>query len=171
MSGFDVVRGMAKNSLPSAIQFGKDMAAPFMAPVETAKSLGNLALGTGQLLIPGEQGSEKYPRAVGQFLGERYGGMEEIKRTLATDPFGAAADLSTVLTGGAGLAARGPGVAAKLAAGMSKFGETNKRAPRDNWDVDPTGTDIEAAGLGRIRPGRDDMEPPTLTDVVSARSA
>src|SRR4029077_19900078 len=52
--------------------------------------------------------------AVGRFFVERYGSAEAIKRTLATDPIGSAADVSMLLTGGGGIAARAPGVAGRL---------------------------------------------------------
>ena len=109
------VPGMAmSNFVPSAKQFGSDIVQPFMHPVETAKSLGNLGLGIIQKLIPGEQEAEKYADAVGQFFADRYGGEEELKRTLATDPVGFLADASAVLSGGGTLAARAPGMAGKI---------------------------------------------------------
>jgi hypothetical protein len=109
------VPGMAmKNIGPSAKQFGSDIVQPFLHPVETAKSLGNLGLGIIQKVIPGEQEAEKYADAVGQFFADRYGGEEELKRTLATDPVGFLADVSTVLTGGGALAAKLPGMAGKV---------------------------------------------------------
>jgi hypothetical protein len=108
------VPGEALRNLPkSAGQFASDMVAPIMDPVGTAKGLGNLALGTAQKLIPGEQSSEIYADQVGQFFTDRYGGWENVKRTMAKDPVGFLGDLSTVL-GGAGLASRAPGVAGKV---------------------------------------------------------
>lgn len=52
--------------------------------------------------------------AAGQFFKERYGSVDGLKQTLATDPVGAAADLSTVLSGGAALTVRAPAVAGGL---------------------------------------------------------
>jgi len=49
--------------------------------------------------------------AIGQFMGDRYGSAEGVKNTLATDPVGAAADLSMLLTGGASLASKAPQLA------------------------------------------------------------
>ena len=57
---------------------------------------------------------DKTATAAGQFFADRYGGSEAIKKTLATDPVGAAADLATVLTGGGAVAARAPGMAANI---------------------------------------------------------
>jgi hypothetical protein len=45
---------------------------------------------------------------VGRFYADRYGSGEGLKRTLAEDPVGVAADLSTVLTGGSMAAGRVP---------------------------------------------------------------
>jgi len=86
-------------------------------------------------------GKEKYADAMGQFFAERYGGEDEIKTTLATDPVGVLADFSTFLTGGAMLAAKAPMVAAKTAqvAGkvpaLSTGARTAERAARF---VEPT---------------------------------
>src|SRR5215475_7620483 len=89
------VPGQAFSNIPkSAVEFGKAIAQPFMHPIETA---GNLAaLGSGVI----------------QHLG--HGSAENIKRSIAEDPVGVAADLSSVLTGGGGLAARAPGIAGRV---------------------------------------------------------
>jgi predicted secreted protein len=110
----DIASGAVKNLVPSAVQFGKDVAQPILHPIETAKSLGNVIAGGAQKLIPGEQSQEPYADAVGQFFADRYGGMENFKKTMATDPVGFAADLSILLSGGGMAAARLPGVAGKV---------------------------------------------------------
>lgn len=56
----------------------------------------------------------KYVDAVGKFFTDRYGGMENLKKTMATDPVGFLADASAVLSGGGGLAARAPGIVGKI---------------------------------------------------------
>jgi hypothetical protein len=113
----------AQNFVPSAAQLGKDVFNMVRHPVETATSIGNLAVGGVQKLIPGEQEKEKYANAMGQFLSERYGGEDEFKRTLATDPVGFLADLSAFVTGGAG-AVRG------AAAGVAKAAATGGAVAR-----------------------------------------
>ena len=55
--------------------------------------------------------------AVGNLYKQRYGSVEGLKSTLATDPVGAAADLSAVLTGGAAVAGKIP-QAAQLASAL-----------------------------------------------------
>ena len=140
------VPGRAMEAFPgSAAQFGRDIMTPIMEPVETVKSLGNLALGMAQKLVPGEQAEEKYANAVGQFLADRYGGLEEVKRTMATDPVGFAADVSAVFTGGGALAARAPGMAGRVGQVAGAVGRA----------VDPlaaTARGIGAVGRGVVAP-------------------
>jgi len=57
--------------------------------------------------------------AAGGMVKERYGSVEAIKNTLATDPVGAAGDLSLLFSGGAGVAARTP-MLAKAAPALRK---------------------------------------------------
>ena len=93
----------------------RDVTAPIHSPVQTAKGLGGIALGAAQKLIPGRQGAEQNIEAIGTFLKDRYGGLENVKRTLAEDPAGLLADLSGFVTGGATLAAKGAGMAGRVA--------------------------------------------------------
>ena len=104
-----------KNFVPSAKQFGADILSLVTDPVGTAEGIYNVGVGAAQKLIPGEQGKERYADAVGEFFADRYGGLEELKNTMATDPVGFLADATTVLTGGAGLAARAPGAVGRIA--------------------------------------------------------
>lgn len=119
----DVLSQAGSNIVPSAKQFGKDIATPFMEPVKTGKALGNLALGLVQKLIPGEQPEEATVDAVGKFLAERYGGLENIKRTIAKDPVGILADVSMIVTGGGMAAARAPGFIGQAGRVGSKIGQ------------------------------------------------
>ena len=115
LSAGDVARGAVKNFVPSAKQFGADILSLVTDPVGTAEGIYNVGVGAAQKLIPGEQGKERYADAVGEFFADRYGGLEELKNTMATDPVGFLADATTVLTGGAGLAARAPGAVGRIA--------------------------------------------------------
>lgn len=116
------VPGRALERLPeSVVEFGKALAQPVLHPIETAKSIGTLAQGLFQKLTPGVQPSEQAVDALGQFFSERYGGLENIKRTMANDPVGFAADLSAFMTGGAAIAAK-VGVPAKVTGAVSKAG-------------------------------------------------
>ena len=111
----DMISMAVDNLGPSAVQAGKDLVTPFIEPVETAKALGNLAVGAVQKVIPGEQSSEKYADAVGQFFAKRYGGVEELKNTIAKDPTGFLLDFSTILSGGGTAAVRLPGKVGQIA--------------------------------------------------------
>lgn len=98
----------------SAGQFASDIAQPFIHPVETAGNVANL--GRGLLAKAGFADPQyaKYADAVGQHFVDRYGGAENIRRALINDPVGVAGDVSMLLTGGGGAAARLPGVAGRL---------------------------------------------------------
>jgi hypothetical protein len=88
-------------------------------PLQTARGMGQMIVGGTEKLM-GEpyfesdrakavrmQGREALS-AAGDYLKNRAGSEEAIKNTLATDPVGAAADLSLLFTGGGSLAARTP---------------------------------------------------------------
>ena len=110
MSWSDVPGQALSNAPHSAMEFGKAIVQPFMHPIETAKSIKNI--GHGALQKAGVMSGDediKYADALGGFVKDRYGGMEQIKKTLATDPVGAAADLSMAFTGGSSALARAPG--------------------------------------------------------------
>lgn len=66
-------------------------------PVRTAKSIGNVALGAAEKLIPGEQSHEPYANAVGQHYKDRYGNVDKIAETVATDPVGFVTDAAAPL--------------------------------------------------------------------------
>ena len=95
----------------SAKKFAKDVITPFLSPIQTAKDLGSLGSSVVNLIIPGEQGNEQIAKEVGNFFAQRYGGLENIKKTFATDPIGMLSDVSIILTGGAALAPKGGQVA------------------------------------------------------------
>lgn len=111
------------NAPKSAVEFGKGIYQAVRHPIDTAGNIVSLAAGGLQNALPESVTSavnkldwnpESSKRAVeiadvtGKFFKDRYGSEEGLKNTLATDPVGAAADLSTVLTGGAALASKIP---------------------------------------------------------------
>jgi len=145
----DVATGAVKNLPRSTAQLGKDLVHPLMHPVDTAKSLYSVASGGVQKLIPGEQENEAQWDAVTSFFKDRYGGAENLKRTLMEDPAGFVADLSTVMSGGGTLAARLPG---RLGRAVGRGGEAIARA---GSAIDPiAGTVRGAKALGRTAPGQ-----------------
>jgi hypothetical protein len=133
----DVAGRAGQNLLPSAKRFGEDLWNVVSDPAGTGKTLLKTVAGTGQKLIPGAQQYEPYADAVGQFFSERYGGLENVKRTMAEDPVGFLADLSTVLTGGQLAAARAPGV----------VGQIGRAAGTASRAIDPIQASLKGAGL------------------------
>jgi hypothetical protein len=120
----DVAEGVAENWKDSAVNLGNSLIQPIIHPIDTAKAVGNLALGVGSKAvdaIPGVEWKDQAAKAeressadaLGQFYKDRYGSLEGVKRSVATDPFGVAADVGAVLSGGGGAAARLPGIAGK----------------------------------------------------------
>ena len=108
LSGADVATQAMANLFPSAVQFGKDITYPIREPLEFAKNIATLGRGVVELAIPGEQENEKVAKDVGRFLANRYGGMENIKKTIAQDPVGFMSDAASILTFGGTLAAKAP---------------------------------------------------------------
>jgi hypothetical protein len=88
-------------------------------PVQAARGMGQMVVGGTEKLMGKpyfdtssgrtvrEQGKAALA-AGGDYLKNRFGSEEAIKNTLATDPVGAAADLSLLFSGGSTLAARTP---------------------------------------------------------------
>jgi hypothetical protein len=126
------VPGQAINNLPaSALGVAEGIANTVMHPIDTAQGLYNIGKGAVSKAA-GVLGVEQEPEtkaqneaainAVGQFFADRYGGMENFKRTIAEDPAGFALDLSTILSGGQAALARVPG-AARAATTVGKVAE------------------------------------------------
>jgi len=125
----------AVNAPESAAKTVVGLAEMATKPVTTAKGMldiaaGGVREGARKVLSPAvfnfieslnsspqaaEQASSM-AKAMGGELANRYGSEEALRRTLATDPFGAFMDLSAVLQGGAGLARRVPVAGAELVA-------------------------------------------------------
>lgn len=143
------------NIIPSAIQMGEDMLHVGMYPRETLLSLGMAGYGGVQRLAddwfrtPEEAQarrnmggwttqSDRMAEGMGDYFDDRYGGWNELKNTAITDPVGALADVSTVLTGAAGLA-RG------VSAGAGKMGSLSARVAGAGGRI--------AGGAGKVARG------------------
>lgn len=138
--GTETGREAIKNIPSSALEFGKSVVQPILHPVETATAFKNLGMGvlekTG-ILPKGEH--EKYADAAGQYVMDRYGSGENLRRSIAKDPVGVAADLSMFLTGGGAAAARVPGM-------VGRVGEVARTAGRAIDPVVAAGKGAKAAG-------------------------
>ncbi len=137
-SAAEVPLESAKNLPGSAKQFATGMYEMVTNPVQTLTAIADVGAGALRLSLPkpvveffdrfdskpeNTQRAVDTARAMGGLYADRFGSWDAIKRTVAEDPVGAAADLSTLLTGGAmgartvaGAAARvSPGAAAPIA--------------------------------------------------------
>ena len=127
------VPGEAISNIPaSAKRFAGGLYEAITSPIQTVKGVLDIGAGALQKALPEsavnfinqfEGNPAAATRAVeaanaaGGLIKDRYGSYEGIKRTLAEDPVGAAADLSTLLTGGSMASAR-------MAPGLSKTLQT-----------------------------------------------
>jgi hypothetical protein len=121
--------GAAIEAIPnipsSAAEFATGLYTAVTNPIQTASSMMDLAAGGlkagAEQVLPKNvynfindmdrdpKSAERAMRAARQFGGQmadRYGTYDAIKNTLATDPVGFAADMSTLLSGGASVAGR-----------------------------------------------------------------
>ena len=116
--GVGEVASRAISNIPSS--FGSlvgNIVEAVTSPVQTAKSVVDLGAGILQNVLPeslvqavGEdKASREVASKVGQIYADRYGSVEGAKRAIAEDPVGVLADVSTILTGGAGAARLGAG--------------------------------------------------------------
>lgn len=119
--GLGEVAGRAIRNVPSSFAgVVSNVAEAITSPVQTAKTVLDLGAGLLQNVLPermvqaiGEdKASRDLAKKVGEFYVERYGGIENVKKAVASDPVGVLADVSTILTGGAGAARLGAGGAA-----------------------------------------------------------
>jgi hypothetical protein len=132
--GYGEMMGQAvQNIIPSATNMATGLYQAVTNPVQTVSGLLDVGAGALQKALPKpvvdfvnqfESNPEAAQRAmdaataVGGAMKERYGSVEGIKNTIATDPVGAMGDLSTLLGGGASLAGRIP-MASKVASTLS----------------------------------------------------
>lgn len=132
---------MVSNIPESAAEFGKNIIQPILNPIDTATTIGKLVTGGAQKLNQGMEGYQPsvkgipvqtgnqadytpYADAMGKFMSERYGGMDNIKRTVESDPVGSVADLATALTLGGVGASRLPGMAGQVGRNVGKVGQS-----------------------------------------------
>ena len=132
--GYGEMMGQAVQNIPaSASNMATGLYQAVTNPVQTVSGLLDVGAGALQKALPKpvvdfvnqfESNPEAAQRAmnaataVGGVMKERYGSVEGIKNTIATDPVGAMGDLSTLLGGGAALAGRIP-MAGKVASTLS----------------------------------------------------
>lgn len=146
---WDRVLSEAGKNLPASIlQLGKDMVAPWLSPIESAKGLYNVVAGAVQKAVPGEQGKEQYADLLIDFYKDRYGSVEGFKKALAKDPAGVLSEGASIIIPG-GQAVRGLGTTAKIKQ-LTKLSQTAEKVGRGisrlGTAMDPLGGVAEATG-------------------------
>jgi hypothetical protein len=131
-----------QNVPSSSKQLINDIITPILSPIQTAKDLKALGSSVINLIRPEEQGNEELARQVGAFFKDRYGGLDNIKKTFATDPMGMLSDVSIILTGGSTLAPKASATANVLTK-ASKL-----TSPIENVAGKAIGTTASLAGEG-----------------------
>ena len=116
---------LVRNLPGSAQQLIKDLSHPFIHPVETVKGL---------LSLVGEDPSAR--QAVGDYLGERYGGVSNIARTFRDDPVGIVSDILGLASGGGGLLGKMGG----------RVGSISSRVGRVSNTLDPASLAMRGTG-------------------------
>lgn len=166
-----------KNLPESAGKFVGGIGHAVTSPIETTESLFRLVGGGVFATLPEKvqdwliknaydpqkvKQSIEMARALGGVYKDRYGSYEGIKRTFAEDPVGAAADLSTLLTGG-GAAATKLG-ATQTGAAMSRAGAAINPM-RPIAPVLETPVKLAAKGVGAVYNALDPKSAAYLTAV------
>jgi hypothetical protein len=131
MTAAQVAGGAIMNLPGSLYQLGSDLVGAAINPIDTASTIIDLGAGALQEALPeslvkaiGEHPeSRELARNVGQMYVDRYGGIEQAKRTFATDPAGFIGDLATIF-----------GVGGAIAPGRAGAGLTRAAAA-----IEPTG--------------------------------
>jgi hypothetical protein len=100
------IGGFAGNVVKSGANFAGNIGNALLHPIDTIENIGGAAVG-GLQELGGQQNDNtaKFDNLV-DFFKNRYGSVSQLEHTLYTDPVGVAADLSTVLSGGAALAGK-----------------------------------------------------------------
>lgn len=124
---WDEVATKALENLPeSAVNYGKSLIYPFQHPIQAGLNIRDIVVGGVGKVFPGAASNEQTAKfdALKTQLSNRYGGYENIKNTIATDPIGFLGDASTVFTGGGAAAARVPGIVGKVGKTVANAGRS-----------------------------------------------
>jgi hypothetical protein len=131
----EVPMAAIRNAPASGLKVVGDVVTAVTSPIQTTTGLGDLLGGIMEPVTPNIlYGGDSRERALAarsnfaDYLSNRFGGYEELKRTMAEDPIGFLGDLSTVLSGGA--ASAGKLGATSVAGGLAKGAKyTNPLTP------------------------------------------
>tara|TARA_R110000822_G_scaffold89932_4_gene208023 strand:+ start:602 stop:2191 length:1590 start_codon:yes stop_codon:yes gene_type:complete len=142
----------AQNLPMSTVKAGGEIVDAVIHPIETGHTILKLMQGSFHLLIPDDiqkrfdpegktEESQQMALQVGQYFQEKYGGEENIKHVIATDPASVLMDIATIMTGGAALVSK-VGKLSKVAAIESAGSKTMSAA---QW-VDPITASLKGTG-------------------------
>lgn len=137
----------AKSIIPDTGRVLSGLAQTVLHPIDTATGITKVAAGGVEKLIPTSllpagRTNEPYFDAAKQMYKDKYGGYENIKRTMAEEPVSALADIASIFTGGG--AALKTGNLAKAGQVASKIGVA----------IDPIQAIGKVAGLGAKGAGK-----------------
>lgn len=143
LSWGEALASAGERFLPNAAEVAGDtvegLVTAIANPIDTAKSLGELAGSfLGSVGLSGADPTQADDLV--DYLRQRYGSLEGVKRTFANEPAALALDLSTVLTAG------GTGVA-KAASGAGRLASAGKAVATAGRVIDPLSAAV-AAGEG-----------------------
>lgn len=142
----DVPVAAMLNAPKSAGNFINGIIQTIKHPIDTASNVLDLGAGALRNTVPeslrnlidtvdtpqqqiAAQRASKLASAVGNTYKDRYGGIENVKNTLATDPVGVASDLSALLTAGAAATSKVPALQAALKTGANYTNPLNVVKP------------------------------------------
>jgi len=135
----EVFYGALKNAPKSTMRFLGDLWQSVRHPVQTGKGLGNFVIGTTQgVFIPGKQEKEKYLDGFVEFMEDRYGNLDKIKETIATDPVGIFGDVSSFFMGA--------GAVTKI---MPMGGKTGKMLGKTGKTLSTVGAAADPISIGK----------------------
>ena len=139
MKWSNVISESVSNLPSSAKEYFGGMINALRHPINTSKAIGHLFAGGVQKMTPGVQEDEKYADAFIDMMKERYGGVEEFKKTLSKDPVGVLADVSALITSG--------GTALRVAGMGGKISQAGSVVSKVGAGVEPTSILMKAGSL------------------------
>lgn len=147
----DVPLEAVKNIPSSALEYGKNIWQALRHPIKTGKALSDIVVGAMQPLLPEDirafPKQQEMAAQVGSFFKERYGGIENLKKTIAEDPVGFLTDISVPLTIG-GAAVTKVGTISKVS-GLAKAGRATQVVGRVAEPIGAIGAGV--GGLAKLR--------------------
>lgn len=168
--------GFGQNVIKSGAGLLAGVGNAILHPIQTAQNIGGAAVGGLETLAGQEtENTAKFDGLV-NFFKDRYGGLDNLEKTLYEDPLGVVADISTVL-GGAGLGLKAGGLAAKtgkageVAGALNRAGDVLNKASDFTNPLAPVGAgiakvanaglDVGAGAVGKLA----GLEPATIAAI------